>query len=219
MVVMTKRGQEKTKRAELARRQIMQLRHPEIPDLLTWPVRIAKDRLIACGRLESDPIPGERARIRRQGKAYYSERYTTYRDAVGFAMQQAIREQSLIHELDPEQLFGVRVVFSRATRQRTDVDNMLKSVLDAGTGVVWPDDCQVAEAIVRNFGVNRQAPFLEFAMYRLDAFVNAGPTCLHCGKTMKDWYPSVPRRTCAGFCTKAYKKAHPGYLVLREPAR
>lgn len=48
-------------------------------------------------------------------------------------------------------LFSIRVEFciSRHARGGFDVDNLLKTVLDAGNDLLWNDDRQVVEAHIR----------------------------------------------------------------------
>jgi len=38
---------------------------------------------------------------------------------------------------------AIGCIFYRSNKQRIDVDNLLKNVMDAATGIVWIDDCQV----------------------------------------------------------------------------
>src|SRR3990167_2748960 len=45
--------------------------------------------------------------------------------------------------VDVASAFGIEVEFFRSTKQRRDLDNMIKTVLDACTGFVWGDDSQV----------------------------------------------------------------------------
>jgi len=46
---------------------------------------------------------------------------------------------------DKGHVFGVRLRFVLPDRRRIDVDNLVKTVLDAGRHIVWEDDCQVVE--------------------------------------------------------------------------
>lgn len=46
------------------------------------------------------------------------------------------------------ELVAVTLEFRCATERRCDVDNMVKLILDAGNGVVWVDDQQVARLVV-----------------------------------------------------------------------
>jgi Holliday junction resolvase RusA-like endonuclease len=50
---------------------------------------------------------------------------------------------------------------SREHTGRPDVDNLLKAALDAGNGVLWMDDSQVSEAVVRKVvGAQEQPPLV-----------------------------------------------------------
>lgn len=171
--------------------------------LLTWPTTIAKSRLVAVGRLDEDCIPGQRARVTRSGGAYYSKRYTAYREQLGWTIKQSLRR--LPSEPDADSSYGVRVAFARATRQRTDVDNVLKTVLDAATGIVWRDDSQVLEATIRKLGVQRDDPYLEFVLYTVPPVEQSVGICLSCQKPIKGWFPSVRAVTCGGACAEALR--------------
>ena len=48
---------------------------------------------------------------------------------------------------------------SEPKTSKPDLDNVLKLILDAATGVVWHDDCQVASALVEKLvGAQGEAP-------------------------------------------------------------
>ena len=54
------------------------------------------------------------------------------------------------------------------TSRRGDVDNIAKAVLDAGNGVLWIDDAQVAELFVRKIvGMQDELPHVEVTVVRL----------------------------------------------------
>lgn len=53
---------------------------------------------------------------------------------------------------------------------RPDCDNIAKAALDAGNGVLWADDAQVAELIVRKWVCySGQEPFVEVTVRELEA--------------------------------------------------
>jgi Holliday junction resolvase RusA-like endonuclease len=52
--------------------------------------------------------------------------------------------------------------------RRRDVDNLLKSVMDAGNGIVWADDSQVTIATVAR-ELSRERPGIEIGVRRIEA--------------------------------------------------
>lgn len=59
-------------------------------------------------------------------------------------------------------------VFYRSTRGTVDLDNLLKHVLDAATGVLWVDDCQVTAYGVVELHLDRSNPRTEIAVQAHD---------------------------------------------------
>ena len=55
------------------------------------------------------------------------------------------------------------------TKSRGDVDNIAKAVLDAGNGVLWKDDCQVANLnVAKLIGAQGEMPFVEVKVWGAD---------------------------------------------------
>jgi len=86
--------------------------------------------------VEGQPKAKQRARMGRRG-AYTPSATTNGQEVVGWALKQAVG-----HKMFPSNVY-VKAVFYRSNRQRIDVDNLLKLVLDAATGICWVDDSQV----------------------------------------------------------------------------
>lgn len=107
-----------------------------------------------------EPYPWPRSRISRSGRLYLPRPYLAYRDLVGMHLRAAYRGEP---ELGP-----VRVVlgFYRSTKRKADIDNLAKTVLDAGSGIVWHDDSQVLELHAQI--VYRSPPSVEILAYTLD---------------------------------------------------
>jgi Holliday junction resolvase RusA-like endonuclease len=97
-------------------------------------------------------------------------------------------------------------VFFRPNRQRIDVDNMLKHVCDAATGVLWDDDSQVTALLgVAELAPDNPRTIIVIAhhvstLLRGDA---ANRPCPICGKaiTPKDG----PRKACSSRCATAMR--------------
>ena len=87
-----------------------------------------------------EPIPMPRAG-RNERATYMPRGYMEYRDTLSWTIQAAMRKAGHKHPF--EDPLEVMATFVRSTRNRVDLDNLLKTVLDAGTGVVWTDDSQI----------------------------------------------------------------------------
>jgi Holliday junction resolvase RusA-like endonuclease len=92
--------------------------------------------------LEGDPTTKGRARV--AGRRAYTPTKTA-------AAEEAIRWQILAAGVSPDgdHLVRVTATFRTATRQRRDLDNLLKLVFDACNGFAWRDDVQVEEIQAR----------------------------------------------------------------------
>lgn len=101
--------------------------------------------LRACKQVLRITIPGEpvskgRPRFSKQGHAYTPTKTKDAESRIAWAVKAANK-----CSVDSESTFGVTVKFFNEKRTRRDVDNMLKLVCDALTGIVWADDAQVTE--------------------------------------------------------------------------
>jgi Holliday junction resolvase RusA-like endonuclease len=107
-----------------------------------------------------EPYPWPRTRTGRAGNHYLPKTYTAYRDLVSMHLRAAYRG-------DPE-LGPIRVVlaFYRSTKRKADVDNLAKTILDAGNGIVWADDSQILELHAQIS--YRSPPSVEILAYRLE---------------------------------------------------
>lgn len=84
-----------------------------------------------------DPIPKARPRRGKNGHTFTPQRTI---DA-----ERALAEEFRAVCYRPTGLpCSVTLRFRCATRRRCDIDNLAKLVLDAGNGIVWKDDVQIA---------------------------------------------------------------------------
>lgn len=107
-----------------------------------------------------EPYPWPRSRISRAGRLYLPKTYLAYRDLVAMHLRAAYR--------GPPEAGPIRVVlgFYRSTKRRADIDNLAKTVLDAGTSIVWDDDSQILD--LRAQISYRANPSVEILAYRLE---------------------------------------------------
>jgi len=136
------------------------------PNILTWPKRISKARIRVHCTIDGEPISKQRPRMSRakSGRVYTPKQTRESEEWIGWQIKAAHRE--LLPDSDTA--FGVRVLFYQSNQQRRDLDNMVKLILDACTGLVWQDDSQVWEIIghvFRDAGVAKT----ELCIYSLGA--------------------------------------------------
>jgi Holliday junction resolvase RusA-like endonuclease len=122
-------------------------------------VRILEE-LVRLEIPDVEPYPWPRARVSKAGRFYLPKTYLAYRDLVAMHLRAAYRG-------DPE-AGPVRLVlgFYRSTSRKADVDNLAKTIMDAGTGIVWDDDSQILELVAEIS--YRSEPSVELLAYTLE---------------------------------------------------
>lgn len=131
--------------------------------------------------LTGEPWAKKRPRISAavQGKAR-----RTHQPADDRKAEEATREA--IRKAWKQEPLGCNVrlsaAFYRSTRGTVDLDNLLKHVLDAATGVLWCDDCQVTAYGDVELHLDRDNPRTEIAIE-----VHSGATLL------RDYDPATGR--------------------------
>lgn len=161
--------------------------------------------VVAYFTVEGEPESKNRARwsSRSGGRPYTPERTRQAEAKIGWLF----RQSSGPYQPTADSNFGVFAGFFCETRQRRDVDNMLKLVLDGLNKVAWDDDSQVTEVSGK---VHRALPNgsarTEVLIYR--TFDQPAPTrtCAQCGEAFK-YYPSMDgRRFCNRACGYAWRR-------------
>lgn len=166
-------------------------------DIERWPWKIAKNRIRVLVTITGAPVPKGRPRLKWTkygGVAYTPEKTRAAEEFIAWQIRAAHRE--LIP--DDESAFGVRALFHCRTRERRDVDNLAKLVLDACTGIVWQDDRQVSELHCRVYrGV--QIDKTELLIFVLDEIAIK---ILHCHICEKK-FPWKSNRPTQKYCSLA----------------
>jgi Holliday junction resolvase RusA-like endonuclease len=110
---------------------------------------IDPDDVIVRVVAEGEPRPWPRSRINRAGKLYLPRDYVEARAVVSNALRSAYRDAVGAFRPPYAGQVGLLVGLYRRTFRRVDIDNLTKTVLDAGVGVVWVDDSQVVSLVAR----------------------------------------------------------------------
>lgn len=161
--------------------------------------------VVARLTVEGEPASKARPRFTKTGRAYTPEKS---RDAEK-RIEAQFRMAAPHHKLDANTAYGVMGVFFCGTRQRRDVDNMMKLVLDGLNGVAWPDDSQVTEISGRKVLVGRGEARSEIVVYSVAKIQGFFADCLRCGKpftTFASWVNAKsPKKYCSRECAYRYR--------------
>lgn len=160
--------------------------------------------LAVIGRFTTDgePVSKSRARFTKRGSkahAYTPEKTTQAEQLIGWKFRQAVPG----HKLDIDATYGVMALFFCGTRQRRDVDNMLKLILDGLNKVAWPDDEQVIEVSARKALTSRENARTEVIVYRVGDVQRFTLQCEQCGRdfpTYPSWEKGTKKRYCSATC-------------------
>lgn len=164
--------------------------------------------LIAAFTVTGEPVSKARARFTNYGsmvRAYTPQRVKDAEQGIAWAFRAAGGR----FEPDKEVTFAVEATFHNATRQRRDVDNMLKLVLDGLNGIAWVDDTQVVDILGRKrFVGEKDEACTEVAVYRVGHLERITAPCLNCGQRFAT-YRSLKDRVkfCSKECREAYRIA------------
>lgn len=172
--------------------------------------------VIARFTVDGEPVSKARARFTKTGsktQAYTPEKTNQAEQMVGWKFRQVAPQ----HKLDAEKTYGVIALFFCGTRQRRDVDNMLKLVLDGLNKVAWPDDEQVTEVSARKTLTLPGHARTEIAVYQVGEVQRFTDKCEHCGSD----YPtfqcmSGKRKYCSKLCADAARRQTPLSQVTCE---
>jgi len=166
-----------------------------------WPVDI-----IGRFTVEGEPVSKARARFTKRGSktvAYTPESVKQAEQAVAWRFRQATPG----YVIDPDATYGVFAVFFAGTRQRRDVDNMLKLICDGLNGVAWKDDAQVTEVSARRGHDAPENARTEVLVYRVGMKQRPMATCEQCRTEYPTYNSWKDRRFCTDECHLAWRAA------------
>lgn len=103
------------------------------------------------------PVGKERPRVVSGRVAFTPAKTRRYEAAAGLLARAAVARRK---EWDVASRYAVTLEVCFPDARRRDLDNVIKSVLDSGNGVLWDDDSQVVEIHARS-SVDRINPRVE----------------------------------------------------------
>jgi len=156
--------------------------------------------LIAEFTIHGEPVSKARARFTGYGSATRAYTPAKTKDAQ-VVVRAAFKAVAAKHVPDNDHAYAVEAKFLNGTRQRRDVDNMLKLLLDGLNKVAWDDDNQVTEVIgLKIYLGDKALARTEVRIYRLGLSSAKRRSCEECGKDFIT-YDSLPnQRHCSGAC-------------------
>lgn len=124
--------------------------------LLITPVAKARPRVSPA---EYTTIAGRRVKTK-NAHAYTPASTKDFEDTVGWLLRRTKARKNTTGRL------GVHAVFHVPVINVSDTDNLIKALLDAGTGVVWANDRQVCQ-LVTEITTADGPPRIDLVIYRL----------------------------------------------------
>jgi len=163
--------------------------------------------IVARFTIDGEPVSKARARFTRRGSKVVS--YTPeHTKQAEHRMAAAFRAAAPAHRPDKDNTYGVFGIFFAGTRQRRDVDNMLKLICDGLNGVAWADDSQVCEVSGRRGHGPREDARTEVLVYRVGVVERPTKPCENCGADMDIFLSTAKtRRFCNQACHLEWRRA------------
>ncbi len=156
-------------------------------------------------------VPGEPMSKARARFTHYGGKPGAYTPEATKAAEQrmawAFRQAAPGHVDDGATRYGVMALFFHGTRQRRDVDNMLKLVCDGLNGIAWRDDSQVDEVSARRGNDVPENARTEVLIYSLGKRLAPTRNCTRCGRPYPYYASQKVRTTCSAACTWADSRA------------
>lgn len=163
--------------------------------------------VVARFTIDGEPVSKARARFTKQGskrQAYTPQKTRAAEEIVAWKFRAAAPR----HRADSESTYGVMALFFSGTRQRRDVDNMLKLILDGLNKVAWADDDQVVEVSGRKSYEPRHPEHArtEVVVYKVGAVQRKTARCENCQHEFATYSSTTDRRFCSRECSYAWRR-------------
>lgn len=171
---------------------------------MTYTLQMSESHtLIAEFSFDGEPVSKARARFTKGGRSYTPATTKAAEALVADAFREAVPE----HSPNDSDAYRVETVFLCGTRQRRDVDNMVKLVFDGLNGVAWADDVQVVEVHAIKTLVDPEKASTIVRLWVVGEVDRRTSTCEFCGEeypTYASW--KGVRRFCSATCRIAERR-------------
>lgn len=162
-------------------------------------------QVVARFTVEGEPKVKGRPRFARRGKQVHTYTPQTTKDAentIAWTFRAAAPGWTPLSG----QTFGVAAKFFNGTRQRRDVDNMIKLICDGLNGVAWEDDNQVNEVSGRKVQDQTGNPRTEVLIYLTGEHAAPQKKCIGCEATFPTYESTADRKYCTQECSTEHRK-------------
>lgn len=172
---------------------------PRMMRIRKWPINIEKEKIIFSIEFQGNPIAHERVRVRRSGKSYIPSKTRNYKNSLAWYIK--LKIQNIDYKDNDKSIYGIQAIFYRGDRQRIDLDNLLKTILDSITlSGFWSDDSKVAEIAGRLEKIQAN-PRVNFMVYLYDSINHI--------ETSQDYTFQEKCSFCGGPMSLAKSKSYP----------
>lgn len=162
--------------------------------------------VIARFTIDGEPRSKARPRFGKGGRVYTPAETMAAERAVGFAFLASCPKG---FKPDDTTTYGLMCLFFNGTRQRRDVDNMVKLISDGLNGIAWVDDSQVTELGGRKqHSADAAHARTEVIVYRTGIIERPKATCEQCGQMFDTYTSWGKRKYCTTACRSAHLRAH-----------
>lgn len=164
--------------------------------------------MILSATVNVEPLPKSRPRFG-GGRAYTDSKTSQYEKLIGWSLRPHVKKRNDVDDLK------VTLQIRTKTRQRKDIDNLVKSIFDACNQIVWADDQQVTE-LHATLSRGSDSPGFDILV---EVAEHRSRFCKKCGKSLtkvqssfcsKDCYDTEQRkgtyRACKGCGSPVYRQ-------------
>lgn len=167
-------------------------------------------KLVAEFDVPGEPVSKSRARFTKRGSktvAYTPQKTLDGERRVALAFRHAMGRLPL-NPTDNSIAYRVEAEFHNGTRQRRDVDNMTKLILDGLNGVAWVDDDQVLEIEARKDYVPKAEASTRVRVFEVGTIIPPQAKCIRCGKEFRTYESWVNNPSGKKYCSRQCFASH-----------
>ena len=160
--------------------------------------------LVARFTIPGEPVSKARARFTKSGHSYTPEKTKEGEQRVALAFRAKVKGTPRDNEI----AYRVEARFYNGTRQRRDVDNMVKLILDGLNGIAWLDDNQVTQIAARKSYVTKAAARTEVSVFEVGRLESPKSPCLRCGTEFRTYASWASNPNGKKYCSRECAYAH-----------
>ncbi len=124
--------------------------------------------------LDMEPIPCPRPKVSRSGRVFYPGRYSNWKSRANMMLGPVLASAGILRPWRGPLMLSVDFYVARPKTTQLDyphpdIDNYVKSIMDALTGLAWEDDRQVvALRATKNWNVENDTSYHYIQLSRIE---------------------------------------------------